>query len=263
MTDKNPLLDFSGLPRFDAIKPSTSRRPSTRCWPEPRRGGAAASAADAVSWDSFVTPLENATELLGRAWGIVSHLNNVVDTPELRAVYNENQPKVTEFWTELGQNEALFAKYKALRASAEFATLSPARSASSTTPCAISAWAAPNCRKTKGPLRRHPGRTRDASTRFSENVLDATNDYKLLVTDEADLAGLPDDVPPPAPPPKRKASRLGILAALPVLLPDPAIRRQARTARNHLPRQRHQGVRAGRGLQQEGRLGQHPTSSPC
>jgi oligopeptidase A len=80
-----------------------------------------------VSWDSFVTPLENATELLGRAWGIVSHLNNVVDTPELRAVYNENQPKVTEFWTELGQNEALFAKYKALRASAEFATLSPAR----------------------------------------------------------------------------------------------------------------------------------------
>jgi oligopeptidase A len=79
-----------------------------------------------VSWDSFVAPLEKPPKLLGRAWGIVSHLNNVVDTPELRAVYNENQPKVTEFWTELGQNEALFAKYKRC-APAEFASLSPAR----------------------------------------------------------------------------------------------------------------------------------------
>ena len=61
-----------------------------------------------------MVPLEEATERLGRAWGIVNHLNNVADTPELRAAYNENQPKVTEFWTALAQNEALFAKYKAI-----------------------------------------------------------------------------------------------------------------------------------------------------
>ena len=58
-------------------------------------------------------PLEEASERLGRAWGVVNHLNGVMDTPELRAVYNETQPKITEFWTALGQNEALFDKYKA------------------------------------------------------------------------------------------------------------------------------------------------------
>ena len=114
----NPLLDFSGLPRFDAIKPEhvtpaiDDLLAKSRAVVEQLQ-----TPSGQVSWDGFVPPLENATELLGRAWGIVSHLNNVVDTPELRAVYNENQPKVTEFWTELGQNEALFAKYKALRAS--------------------------------------------------------------------------------------------------------------------------------------------------
>ena len=51
------------------------------------------------SWENFVEPLEQASERLGRAWGVVGHLNAVVDTPELRAVYNENQPRVTEFWT--------------------------------------------------------------------------------------------------------------------------------------------------------------------
>lgn len=118
MTD-NPLLDFSGLPRFDAIRPEHVT-PAIEHLLEKNRAAVAQLEApsDNVTWDNFVTPLENSTELLGRAWGIVSHLNNVVDTPELRATYNENLPKVTEFWTALAQNEALFAKYKALRASA-------------------------------------------------------------------------------------------------------------------------------------------------
>ncbi|NVM75297.1 oligopeptidase A [Duganella sp. SG902] len=197
MTDnQNPLLDFSGLPRFDAIKPEHVTPAIDELLAKSRAVVEQLQApSDTVSWDSFVTPLENATELLGRAWGIVSHLNNVVDTPELRAVYNENQPKVTEFWTELGQNEALFAKYKALRASPEFATLSPARKRiieNAIRDFRMGGAELPEDKKARfAEIQEEHTKT---STRFSENVLDATNDYKLLVTDEADLAGLPEDV---------------------------------------------------------------------
>ena len=106
----NPLLDFSGLPRFDAIK-AEHVTPAIDHLLEKSYAVVAALEAptDEVTWDNFVAPLEDASELLGRAWGVVSHLNNVVDTPELRAAYNENQPKMTEFGTAVAQNEALFA----------------------------------------------------------------------------------------------------------------------------------------------------------
>jgi oligopeptidase A len=196
MTDAtNPLLDFTGLPRFDAIKPEHVTPAIDELLAKSRAVVAQLEApSDQVTWDNFVTPLENATELLGRAWGIVSHLNNVVDTPELRATYNDNQPKVTEFWTELSQNEALFGKYKALRAADGFDALSPARKR-------IIDNAIRDFRMGGAEL---PAEQKErfadiqeqhaaVSTRFSENVLDATNDYKLLVADEADLAGLPAD----------------------------------------------------------------------
>jgi oligopeptidase A len=197
MTDAtNPLLDFSGLPRFDAIKPEHVT-PAIDALLERSRAVVTQLEAPAahVSWDDFVTPLENATELLGRAWGIVSHLNNVVDTPELRAVYNENQPKVTEFWTDVGQNEALFAKYKSLRAAPDFNTLSPARQRiidNAIRDFRMGGAELPAEQKERfADIQEEHAKV---STRFSENVLDATNDYKLLISDEAELAGLPDDV---------------------------------------------------------------------
>ncbi|MFA9219153.1 MAG: M3 family metallopeptidase [Sphingomonadaceae bacterium] len=192
----NPLLDFSGLPRFDAIQPEHVTPAIDALLAQCLAVVATLEApADAVSWDNFVAPLENATELLGRAWGIVSHLNNVVDTPELRAVYNDNQPKVTEFWTAVAQNEALFGKYKALRASAEFSTLAPARQRiidNAVRDFRMGGAELPADQKERfAAIQEEHAAT---STRFSENVLDATNDYKLLVEDEAELAGVPDDV---------------------------------------------------------------------
>ena len=148
-----------------------------------------------ADWENFVQPLERVTERLGRAWGVVSHLNAVVDTPELRATYNENQPRVTEFWTELGQNLKLFEKYKALQASRGYHTLSPSRR--KITENAIRDF------RLGGAELPEPQKKRFAeiqeqqaklSTRFSENVLDATNAYELLVDDESRLAGLPEDV---------------------------------------------------------------------
>ncbi len=196
MTTDNPLLDFSGLPRFDAIKPEHVTPAIASLLAKSRAVVEQLEApSEQVTWDNFVTPLENATELLGRAWGIVSHLNNVVDTPELRATYNDNQPKVTEFWTALAQNEELFGKYKALRASADFDSLSPARKRiidNAIRDFRMGGAELPADKKERfADIQEEHA---SVSTRFSENVLDATNDYKLLVTDEADLAGLPADV---------------------------------------------------------------------
>lgn len=191
----NPLLDFSGLPRFDAIKPEHVTPAIEQLIADARKVVRQLEAPSGnVSWDSFVVPLEEATERLGRAWGVVNHLNHVMDTPELRATYNENQPKVTEFWTELGQNEALFAKYKQLHASPEFVNLTPARKRiveNALRDFRLGGAELPE--KQKERFAEIQEQQAALSTRFSENVLDATNDFKLLVENEADLSGLPDD----------------------------------------------------------------------
>ncbi|MFK3739970.1 M3 family metallopeptidase [Massilia sp. TN1-12] len=193
----NPLLDFSGLPRFDAIRPEHVTPAIEQLIADARKVvqelEAPVSGTD-VSWDNFVVPLEEATERLGRAWGVVNHLNHVMDTPELRATYNENQPKVTEFWTELGQNEALFAKYKQLRANPDFVNLSAARKRiveNALRDFRLGGAELPETQKER--FAEIQEQQAALSTRFSENVLDATNDFKLLVEDEAELAGLPDD----------------------------------------------------------------------
>lgn len=192
----NPLLDFSGLARFDAIRPEHV----TPAIDDLLAGtDALVKALEApmatVTWQNFVEPLENATEKLGRAWSIVGHLNSVVDTPELRAVYNENQPRLVEFWTALGQNLALFEKYKALQAGPEYAGLSAARKKvidNAVRDFRLSgAELADDQKERFGEIQE---KLAALTTRFSENILDATNDFGLLVEDEAELSGLPDDV---------------------------------------------------------------------
>ena len=195
MSQDNPLLDFSGLTPFDAVKPEHVTPAVDALLEENRAAVAKLEAPDTpATWDGFVEPLESATERLGRAWGVVGHLNAVMDSPELRATYNENQPKLTEFWTELGQNLALFDKYKALRNSAEFATLTPTRQRivdNAIRDFRLSGAELPDDKKERY------AEIQEAQamlgTKFSENVLDATNDFSLIVEDEAELAGLPDD----------------------------------------------------------------------
>ncbi|MBS0308033.1 MAG: M3 family metallopeptidase [Proteobacteria bacterium] len=192
----NPLLDFSDLPRFDAIKPEHVTPAVDGLIAQSRAVVTQLEAPMAqVSWENFVEPLENATEKLSRAWGVVGHLNAVADTPELRAAYNENLPKVTEFWTELAQNLALFEKYKALQASPAFAALSMARQKIITNAVRdfrLGGAELPENKKER--FAEIQEQHAAISTRFSENVLDATNDYALFIEDEADLSGLPADV---------------------------------------------------------------------
>ena len=196
ITTTNPLLDFSDLPRFDAISPEHVSPAIDLLLAECRTVVSQLEAPIAnIDWDNFVTPLETVTEKLGRAWGIVSHLNSVRDTPELRATYNENQPKVTEFWTELGQNLHLYEHYKALSASTSYATLSATRKKIISN--ALRDFKLGGAELADDKKKRYAEvqeKLAALSTKFSENVLDATNDYKLLVTDVAELKGLPEEV---------------------------------------------------------------------
>lgn len=191
----NPLLDFSDLPRFDAIKPAFISPAIDSLLEQCRNVVLDLERLNTqVTWENFVAPLEEVTEKLGRAWGVVGHLNAVVDTPELRAVYNENQPKITEFWTELSQNLTLFTQYKALQLGPDYASYSAARKKIIENAVRdFRLGGAELSEEQKPRFGEIQEQQASLQTKFSENILDATNEYALFVTDEAELAGLPDD----------------------------------------------------------------------
>jgi oligopeptidase A len=189
----NPLLDFSGLPQFERIKPEHVAPAIEQLLADGRATTEAALKAK-PTWDDFVAPLEDANERIGRAWGQVSHLHAVMDNPELREAYNANLPKVTQYWTELGQNHGLFEMYKALRGSAEFSGLSVSRK--KIVENAVrdfrlgGAELPPEKKKRYAEIQEELARL---SAKFSENLLDATNAFSIFV-DKSQTAGIPDDV---------------------------------------------------------------------
>src|SRR5262245_2200692 len=114
----NPLLDFSGLPRFPDFKPEFVTPAVEQLLTENRALIERVAAPPvAATWDEFVQPLEDANERLARAWGVVGHLNAVMNSLELREAYNANLPKITQYYTELSQHQELFEKFKALKTS--------------------------------------------------------------------------------------------------------------------------------------------------
>ncbi|MDD5365894.1 MAG: M3 family metallopeptidase [Gallionellaceae bacterium] len=191
----NPLLDFSGLPRFAEIKPEHVTPAIDRLLDEGRALVAQLAAAEAApDWDGFVAPLEDANERLGRAWGQVSHLHSVMDSPELRAVYNENLPRITQYYAELGQHAGLFARFKALRAQREFPDLSDARRKvveNELRDFRLGGADLPEDQKVR--FLAIQDELAKLSAKFEENLLDATNAWSKLIEDEAELAGVPDD----------------------------------------------------------------------
>ncbi|MBC7468161.1 MAG: M3 family metallopeptidase [Ramlibacter sp.] len=187
----NPLLDFNNLPLFDQIEPAHVA---------PALDVLLANANDALEqvtrpdfpprWDEIAKVLDTSTERLGRAWGAVSHLNSVADTPELRAAYNEALPRVTEFWTRLGADERLFAKYKAIAP----ATLNAEQHQAHKN--AVRNFVLSGAEldgEAKERFSRIQERQAELSQKFSENALDATDAY-AYDADEGELNGVPQDV---------------------------------------------------------------------
>ncbi|NOT19797.1 MAG: M3 family metallopeptidase [Sideroxydans sp.] len=192
----NPLLDFAGLPRFAEIKPEHVAPAIEQLLDENRALITRLLADDSLpTWDAFVRPMEDANERLGRAWGPVGHLNAVMNSPELRDAYNSTLPKITAYYAELGQNLALFQKFKALRNSAEFAGLSAARKKiieNELRDFRLGGAELPDDKKTRYLAVQE--RQSELSSRFSDNILDATNEYTLVIENRGELDGLPEDV---------------------------------------------------------------------
>lgn len=192
----NPLLDFSGLPRFAEIN-NEHITPAIETLLKENRAVIDKVRADdrAPSWQTFVQPMTDANERLSRAWGQVSHLNAVMNTPELRETYNANLPLITQFYAELSQDVRLFEKFKRLRASAEFDQLTPARKRiinNELRDFRLGGAELPAEKKQRF-LQIQEELSKLTST-FSDNLLDATNAYSLLIEDAEKVAGIPDDV---------------------------------------------------------------------
>ena len=187
----NPLLQHSDLPLFDQIKPEHVNEAVDVLLTE------AAKALDTVTdsafpseWQAIAKVLDVNTERLSRAWGAVSHLNSVADTPELRSAYNDALPKVTEFWTRLGADERLYAKYKAVQAD----TLDTAQKQALKN--ALRNFVLGGAELQGDAKTRYAAiqeRMAELSQKFSENALDATDRFALYVEKET-LEGVPDDV---------------------------------------------------------------------
>ena len=191
---KNPLLQIGGLTAFDDIRPE---------FVTPAMDVLLADADAALErvvgpdvppdFDTMSAVFTVATERLSRAWRAVEHLTGVADTPELRAAHAENLPRVTEFFTRQGADERLYAKYRAVAAGADAASLGPVRRK------ALANWLRDfrlGGADLRGPQKARYAaiqeRTAELSRQFSEHVLDATDGYSVFVP-ETDLAGVPAD----------------------------------------------------------------------
>ena len=191
----NPLLHFCGLPHFDQVKPEHVTPAVDQLLQEGRSLLARLeSETSDPTWDSFVRPLEDVEERLGRAWSQVSHMNSVVNSPELREAYNANLTKLTAFYADLSQNEALYARYKQLRASSGFESYSPARKKiveNELRDFRLGGAELPQDKKAR--FKAIQEELSAVSAKFEENIMDATDAYALFVEDSSRLAGIPDD----------------------------------------------------------------------
>ena len=191
----NPLLDFSGLPRYTEVHPEHGTPAVDELLAE-NHALVARLLADSShpTWNNFMQPLTDANERLSRAWGQVSHLNAVMNSAELREVYNANLPKVTQYYAELSQNLALYQKVKALHSSNAYAGLSATRQKiieNELRDFRLGGAELPD--KEKARFLDIQEESSTLCARFSDNILDATNAYAWLVEDEAELSGIPAD----------------------------------------------------------------------
>ncbi len=192
----NPLLDFTGLPRFGEIRPEHVASAIEQLLAECRSLiSRLLQDKELPTWDNFVVPMEDAHERLSRAWGPVGHLNAVMNSSELREAYNATLPVITQYYAELGQNLALYEKFKALRNGPEFGTLNAARKKIIENELRdFRLGGAELADDSKARYLEIQERQSELSSRFSDNLLDATNDFTLLVENRHELSGLPEDV---------------------------------------------------------------------
>jgi oligopeptidase A len=189
----NPLLAKTVLPLFSQIKPEYVVPAIDQLLADARATVEKQLAATThYTWKNLVEPLENADDRLNKAWSPVSHMNSVINSDALRDAYNACLPKLSDYSTEMGQNEALFNAYKSIAESPEYANLSVAQQKIISN--ALRDFKLSGIALDAGKKQRFKEISQELSrlaSSYEENILDVTNDWSKLISNEADLAGLP------------------------------------------------------------------------
>jgi len=190
----NPLLDLSGLPRFAAIRPEHVEPAVIETISANRTAiEELLQTVSEPSWENFIQPIEDMNERLGRIWSPVSHLNAVMNNDALRKAYNACLPKLSEYSTELKQDERLYRAYRAVAARPDFASLNPAQR--KIVENVLRDFRLSGAELDPVAKTRFKAVVEELSmlhSKFDENLLDATNAWELVVDDETMLAGLPE-----------------------------------------------------------------------
>ena len=191
----NPILFRDSLPLFDQIKPSHISPAIEGILKEANSlihslkvmGGS-------ISWENFVEPIEMVSEKISRAWGQIEHLNAVVNSDDLRKAYNDNLIKLTEFYTNLSQDEALYKKYQSLKDGEIFKSLTPSQKRIIDNVLReFKLGGAELNELEKARFKVIQEKLAKLSTQFEENILDATNEFSIFVGDADDLKGIPEE----------------------------------------------------------------------
>ena len=191
----NPILFRDSLPLFDQIKPSHISPAIEGILKEANSlihslkvmGGS-------ISWENFVEPIEMVSEKISRAWGQIEHLNAVVNSDDLRKAYNDNLIKLTEFYTNLSQDEALYKKYQSLKDGEIFKSLTPSQKRIIDNVLReFKLGGAELNELEKARFKVIQEKLAKLSTQFEENILDATNEFSIFVGDADDLQGIPEE----------------------------------------------------------------------
>ena len=193
----NPLITFGrGIAEYSEVKPEYIAPAIEYLLKHAQNAvNKATDPHTTSSWDELVEPLEDATEALGRSWGVISHLNSVADTPELRVAYGAMLPEVTAFFSSLGQNLALYQKFKELNTSSEFEKLNrDQKKVIENSLRDFQLGGAELGDQEKARFAQIQDEQAILGKTFSDHVLDATDGFVHLVTNSEDLAGLPEDV---------------------------------------------------------------------
>ncbi len=190
----NPLLQTSALPLFSQIKPEHIEPAIDQLLAEARSVVEQhLQAAAEYTWENLIEPIENAEDRLSKAWSPVSHMNSVVNSDALRDAYNACLPKLSEYSTEMGQNERLFNAYQSITDSDTYATLDVAQQ--KIIQNALRDFRLSGIDLDAEKKQRYKEISQELSqlaSKYEENLMDATNAWSKLIRDEDDLAGLPE-----------------------------------------------------------------------
>ncbi len=191
---KNPLLSEQSLPSFSLIKTEHIEPAIDQLLAQAR--ATTATLIDnntSYTWDNLIAPLEKMDDRISKAWSPVSHMNSVINSDELRDAYNACLPKLSEYASEMGQNQGLFNAYQAIAASDGYTDLDTGQQ--KTIENALKDFRLSGIDLAKNDRQRYKDINKELSrltSKFEENVLDATNSWSKLIEDQAELAGLPE-----------------------------------------------------------------------